>query len=679
MPVLRLLTLLGFILPAVAAEPLVSLAAVRALSHEAASRGLPVRVEATVLGRDPASPWNLFVHDGTAGCYVNLQPQAGATPPHLPPGTRVDIEGVSLPLGYYPSIGGGRARVVGAGALPPPERLSAEQLFAPGLDSAWVEVPAIIVGFENRDDRITLDLEVYELSFKAELPFEAAAREKAAALMLRPVSLRGILGTIFNRDRQMTDRHFFVPSLAMIVPLPLTSEGSVAPLIRVAEFLTAGFGPHTHVRVQGVVTQAGPNGFYLRDGTGSTRVYAALSGALAPGARVEVEGFAGVAPYRPVLRAARVEQIGGESPPSPLAFPLNRRDWAAMQAELVTLEGVFLTRQEGRAEAILKFQNDSLIFEALLPIDRARNLRLTAGDRLRLTGICELTTTHALPRVAWVDGFRLRLRDEGAVALVSRAPWWNTRRLLAALGLMSTVAALGLVGSWMLRRQVRRQMAVISDQLRQEAVAQERDRMARDLHDTLEQQLLGVTLQLDGVEAAVKRDPGVAAQGLLLARRMLRFTRLEARRSVWDLRSQVLARQGLAAALHAMGDAPAAPGAPRVVVNAEERPVRLPTALEFHLFRIAQEAMTNALKHSGAREISLTLEHEQDCTRLTVRDDGRGFNPEGQEHVRAPHFGLLGMRERAAKIGAEISIVSAPGAGCVVSSTVRTPAALTSR
>ena len=74
-------------------------------------------------------------------------------------------------------------------------------------------------------------------------------------------------------------------------------------------------------------------------------------------------------------------------PPPPVPFPLNRQEWAAVQAELVTLEGVLLTSQEGRTEAILKFQNESLIFEALLPIDEARGLRLTAGDRLRLSGI----------------------------------------------------------------------------------------------------------------------------------------------------------------------------------------------------------------------------------------------------------------------------------------------------
>ncbi|MBI5692093.1 MAG: sensor histidine kinase [Verrucomicrobia bacterium] len=671
---LRLFALCGLLLPAAAAEPLTSLAAVRALPPAEAARGVAVRVEATVLGRDPASGWNLFIHDGTAGCYVNLEPQPGEPPPRFSPGTRIRVAGVSRILGYYPSLARGRATVLGPGELPPPRRLAAEQLFEPEFDSGWVEVPAVLLGVENRDDRITLELEVYGLTLKAELPAEPGAEERAAALLLRPVLLRGVLGTIFNRERQMTDRHFFVPSMAMILPRPLLSEGGTPPVIGVTELLTAGFGPHTPVRVTGVITQTTSNGFYLRDRTGSTRVYATPAEPLPSGTHVEVEGFGGLAPFRPVLRAARVTALGRDTRPAPVPSPQRRQHWPAVHAELITLEAVFLTRQEGRSEAILECQLDSLIFEVLLPIGESRDARFAAGDRLRLTGICELTTTHALPRMGWVDGFRLHLREAAAITVISRAPWWNTERLLAALGLMSTLAALGLAGSWMLRRQVRRQLAIIGDQLRQEAVGKERDRMARDLHDTLEQQLSGVALQLDGVEDAVHRNPAAAAQGLLLARRMLRFTRLEARRSVWDLRSQVLARQGLAAALQAMAEAAVVPGGPRAIVQVRERAERLPAASEFHLLRIAQEALTNALKHSGAREVTLTLEHEPGVSRLTVRDDGRGFHPDSVESAAGFHFGLLGMRERAAKIGAGFSITSAPGAGCTVTVTVPTAA-----
>jgi signal transduction histidine kinase len=666
---LRLLSALWLLAAsATAAEPLRDFAALRALSPEAAAQSRSIEVEAIVLGSDPASPWNLFLHDGTAGCYVNLIPGTGVA--HFPPGTRIALDGVSLPLGYYPSVGRGRARILGTGPLPVPIRLTTDQIFSPALDSAWVEVPAVVVGYEARDQRLTLDLEVYGLSFKAELPVEERAEEKAAALLQRPATLRGVLGTIFNQQRQMTDRHFFLASLDAIVPVRLPAETAAAPLIRIGQMLTAGFGPQTHIRLQGIVTQADAKGFYLRDASGSTRVYATRGNRFAPGTRVEVDGFGGVAPFRPVMRAARVDELGSAAPPAPVPFRAGRSDLPAMHAELVTLEAAFLARQEGRAEVMLECQRGSQIFEALLPAGEGVAATLAPGDRLRLTGICELTTTHALPRIGWVDGFRLHLPGPAGVTVIARAPWWTPQRLLVALGLTSALAALGLGGAWMLRRQVNRQLGIIGDKLRAEAVSQERDRMARDLHDTLEQQLSGVALQLDGLDDAVKSNPPAARQALTLARRMLRYTRLEARRSVWDLRSQVLEKHGLTAALQAMADASAAPAGSRITVQVPSQERRLPAAVEFHLFRIAQEAVTNALKHSGARQIAIEVTHSPDHTRLTVRDDGRGFDPEARELPPGPHFGLLGLRERAAKIGAELAIDSGPGAGCTITTTV---------
>lgn len=662
--------LLAFVLPRAihGAEPLASLEAVRALSHEAASRRVPVQVEATVLGRDPASPWNLFVHDRTAGCYVNLTPGAGA--PEFPPGSRVVIKGVSRPLGYYPSIGQGTARIVGRGELPAPVRLKAEDIYSPALDSAWVEVPAVVVGYEVRDQRLTLDIEVYGLPFKAELPVEDFAEERAGALMQHQVLLRGVLGTIFNRQRQMTDRHFFVPSLGMITPAPLPVAGGEAPLVAVTQLLTGGFGPQTPVRVRGVVTQAHARGFYLRDGTGATRVLAAQHGRFPPGTAVEVEGFSGVAPFRPVLRAARVQERGREPPPAPVPFSEARSDWPALQAELVTLEAVFLTRQEGRSETVLECQIGSQIFEALLTLAEGGSLRLNPGDRVRLTGICELTTTHALPRIGWVDGFRIHVADSSGLAVVNRAPWWTPERLAIALGLTSALATAGLAGTWIFRRQVRRQLRVIGDQVRNEAVAKERDRMARDLHDTLEQHLSGVALQLDGVDDAVKRDPPAATRALELARRMLRHTRLEARRSVWDLRSRVLEKHGLIAALHAMAEASVGPAGPRVDVSSTGGDRALPPAVEFHLFRIAQEGLANALKHGSARSITITVQHTATETRLSLHDDGLGFAAQAADSAPGLHFGLLGMRDRAAKIGAELQVTSSPGHGCTITAIV---------
>lgn len=648
-----------------AREPVTSLAALRALPGEEATAGIPVRIEGTVVGLEPSAPFHFFLNDGKAGCFVKTSRRGRPATP-LIPGDRVRIEGISDPLGYYPSVREGRVTVLGKSPIPAPVTPSAGEMFSPELDSQWVEVPAVITGYEVADERITLAVDVHGLPFKAELPVTPDAAERAAALMQRPVRLQGVMGTIFNRQRQMTDRHFFVPSFASIIETSPLESGEGQPLLTVSQLLTGARGPAVLVKLRGIVTQMDPKGFYLRDSTGSTLVQAARVDHFPPGTLVDVEGFGAVAPFRPVLRATRVTASGGTAPITPVPFNFQTDDLSVLHAERVTLDADFLGRRDGPVDGILQFRAGGQFFEALQPNKKHnRPVDLASGDRVRLTGICELTTTHALPRIEWVDGFRIHLPAEGGMQVISRAPWWTTMRLLIALGVMSGVAALGFLGAWVLRRQVKSQMHIISDKLRTEAVGEERDRMARELHDTLEQQLSGVALQLDSLDHAVNENPAAASATLSLARRMLRYTRLEARRSVWDLRSKVLEKDGLSAALSAISETSGPSGpAIEITVRGDEHP--LSAGVDFHLLRIAQEATTNAIKHGEASRIRIDLEYLPDMTRLTISDDGRGFDPAASHLIPGPHFGLLGMRERTGKIGAALTLESAPGKGCVV-------------
>jgi len=127
------------LLLAAKSETLTNFAQVRALSQEEAKQHIPVRLDAIVLGADPAIPWNFFLHDGTAGCYVQLLP--GTNTPYFSPGTKLRLNGISQSLGYYPSVTRAQVEVIGKGEIPAPVRLLADQIFSPELDSAWVEVP----------------------------------------------------------------------------------------------------------------------------------------------------------------------------------------------------------------------------------------------------------------------------------------------------------------------------------------------------------------------------------------------------------------------------------------------------------------------------------------------------------------------------------------------------------
>lgn len=648
-----------------ALEPVTSLTKLRGLSVEEAARGVPVLIEGTVVGLEPSAPFHFFLHDGETGCFIKtILSGRPAIPPV--PGDRVRVEGVSDALGYYPSVKDAWVRVLGKNPLPPPVKPNQGDIFSPQLDSQWVEVRAVVTGYEVGNARITLTVEVYGRPFKAELPMSPNAEEMASSLIPRPVRLRGIMGTIFNRQRQMTDRHFFVPSFDDIIPEESVENEGDSPLLPVSRLLTESYGPTSLVRLRGTVTQRANEGFYLRDSSGSTLIQAPTPSDFPPGTVVEVEGFGAVAPFRPRLRSIRVTKIDGPSAIAPVPFDFTKEDRAMLHSERVTLVANYLGRSEGRSEAILQFSMDGRFFEAFLP-DHGNDdpIPLTSGDRVRLTGICELTTSHALPRIEWVDGFRIQLPGYRGIEILSRAPWWTTRRLLVALGIMSGIAALGFFGTWLLRRQVKSQMLIISEKLCAEAVVGERDRMARELHDTLEQQLSGVALQLDSLDHTIDQNPTAASAALSLARRMLRYTRLEARRSVWDLRSKVLEQDGLSAALRAIAET-TGPTGPTidVIVRGGERP--LPAGVDFHLLRIAQEATTNAIKHGDAALIRIDLEYLPDLTRLTITDNGNGFDPTATQTLPGPHFGLLGMRERAAKIGARLTLVSSASEGCVV-------------
>jgi signal transduction histidine kinase len=651
-------------LTASAREAVTNLTDLRKLTAAEASTAIPVRIDGIVVGLEPATRFHFFLHDGGAGCFIKTHPSG--RPDKLKPGDHVRVEGFSDPLGFYPSVKDGKVKILGSKPLPPPANPAAGDMFSPQLDSEWVEVPAVITSYEIADDRITLAVEVHGLPFKAELPVTHDAEPRAATLMQRPVRLRGVMGTIFNRQRQMTDRHFFVQSFDEIKLTEHRQNGENLPTLTVSELLTGPYGPTTLVRLQGTITQHDPRGFYLRDSSGSTLIESAKIDQLPPGTQVLTEGFGAVAPFRPFLRATRVTNLKTTATIAPIPFNFKTGDLSDLHAEWVTLDADFLGQRDGPVDGILQFRANGQFFEVLRPHTKNPLPSLhKSGDRIRLTGICELTTTHALPRIEWVDGFRIHLPEHGGAITISHAPWWTTQRLLVALGLMSGVASLGFLGTWLLRRQVKTQMQIISAKLRSEAVGEERDRMARELHDTLEQQLSGVALQLDSLDHAVKQNPASASATLTLARRMLRYTRLEARRSVWDLRSKVLEEEGLSAAIRAISET-SGPAGPAIIVTVTGNEHILPTGVDFHLLRIAQEATTNAIKHSVASTIHIEIEYLAHQIQLIIRDDGRGYDPAAAASMPNPHFGLLGMRERAAKIAAQLTISTSPGNGCIV-------------
>ena len=203
-------------------------------------------------------------------------------------------------------------------------------------------------------------------------------------------------------------------------------------------------------------------------------------------------------------------------------------------------------------------------------------------------------------------------------------------------------------------------------------VLEERARLAREIHDTLAQGFVGISSQLDAVAMCMPEDDSPARKYLTIAQRMARHSMTEARRSVMDLRASILDEHDLGAALQSGSQMWTAGTGVEVEVSVTGRTGTLPQEMEQHLLRIAQEAVTNALKHSAAKKIWITLTTEGRKITLNIRDNGRGFEPK-DVFSSLGHFGLLGIRERAERLGGGMRLASRPGEGTEVEVTAPLP------
>jgi two-component system NarL family sensor kinase len=192
--------------------------------------------------------------------------------------------------------------------------------------------------------------------------------------------------------------------------------------------------------------------------------------------------------------------------------------------------------------------------------------------------------------------------------------------------------------------------------------AEERNRLAREIHDTLAQGLAGIALQLEIADALLEADadPARVRQAISQAMKLARSNLEEARRSVLDLRAAPLEGRTLSEALDALVHDWAVSANIQTIFNriGENRP--LPARIEASLYRIAQEALTNAIRHAEAQRIAVALTIKPERVDLLIEDNGRGFDV---AQVPKDRYGLIGLNERVKLLGGTMHIHSSIGEG----------------
>jgi PAS domain S-box-containing protein len=210
----------------------------------------------------------------------------------------------------------------------------------------------------------------------------------------------------------------------------------------------------------------------------------------------------------------------------------------------------------------------------------------------------------------------------------------------------------------------------ISDRKRAEAasILEERNRMAREIHDTLAQAFTGILVQVGAATQVLTDDLEATQAHLEMIDELARTGLTEARRSVSALRPQLLEEGDLSSALHRLVTQMRAAIDTALIYEVQGTAHSLPAEVENTLLRMGQEALTNAIKYAHADEIRVELVYEIGQCILRVKDDGQGF---GVGSVPRNGFGLLGMSERAERIGAQLRIHSQPGQGTEIVVTIQ--------
>ena len=331
--------------------------------------------------------------------------------------------------------------------------------------------------------------------------------------------------------------------------------------------------------------------------------------------------------------------------------------------ELVDARYAALGIPDGRggfAKFLTSGMSDELI-EEIGPLPRTHGL---LGAMLEDTSSFRVADITGDPRFEWWPPEHPRMRSFLGVPIVAKG------EVLGAFYLTDKEAAetfnnddQHLIELFAAHAAIAIENARLFERSRELTVVEERNRLARDLHDSVVQTLFSLSLVAEAAKNGAKDKIEDVSE-------LAKSAMAELRSIVFELRPADLAAEGLVPTLIKHTDVVRRVFGQAVEVNViSER--RLEPSLELELFRVAQESLSNALKHAQASKVVVDVDLEPASARIEVRDDGVGFDPDATT-VRSRHLGLLSMEERMASVGGTLRIDSAPGRGTAVTAEVVT-------
>lgn len=683
-----------------APEPLTTCAAVRNLPPSEAARGLPVRLRGVVTLLPTPGGGGFTLDDGTGIWMARARTNSTAKrPSDLDVGDWVEVTGRTQAGFFLPTVAAEEVTRLGRKPIPPAQEIGPLELTTGALDGQRVQVQGVVQAAERtmRAGRAELRLVVSNNGKRFSYVLFGAPDLAPDQLVDAEVQLGGVFLAYFNARRQFLGVRVRSNDPAeFIIRQQPPSDAFAAPEIKLSEgvlFSALGGSPHRR-RARGVVTLSAPGEyFFLQDQDRAIRVSTRSREELPPGTVVEASGFFSLEHNKVEMLDAVVRRVGSSEPLAPVAISsgelFSPRTGSAevlardLSDALVSLSGKLVSIDDlGNSRFRLNLDCDEVLIPAEISLpEKNRSLSsLRVGSDLRVTGVCILTYPGTGPAVEWPQpsSAKLLLRDPADIEVIRAASWWTIGRLGTALGVLGGLILVAFTWVAVLRRRVAERSRELAEAMRErrdaavefESTLRERNRLAADLHDTLEQSLTGLSLQLEASEALRNEEAERSRQHMTLAKQVLERSREDLRRSIWNLRASPLENADLTEALREIAASRSAGLSLRIEVESrgEKRP--LPDFIAGNLLMLVQEGITNSIKHANPAVIHLGLEFSEKSVSVEISDDGLGFDVDRANGPKQGHFGLQGMRERMKRLGGQLRVESQPGAGTRVRATV---------
>ncbi|WP_193214708.1 ATP-binding protein [Luteolibacter marinus] len=648
---------------------------VRKLQPDEASKPFRTKLRGVVTN---VSPNSLVIQDPSGGVFVYCSDAEFAIHPNL--GELWEIEGTTDPGDFSPMIVAERGRYLGSAPMPEPIVPIWEQLASGSLDAEYVEIEGVVVSASEVEMVLLtrggkLQVQSNQFSPSPLNDLDASAR---AALPGSVVRLRGVFTANWDwRTGRVNPGICQLGSSSMVIDEPAPVDPFAADPMHASDLLlfTSHPGAFKRVKVTGVLLHARPPEYYCFDGSEGFRIVSRSAKGLVAGDRVEASGFPRLGGPSPVLLEAAARKAGVDELPEAVVVESGRLPDQDLDSTRVSVQATLLSDTLRRDERVLEMQAGEQRFVARLAANGA--------DPVERGSLLQISGTYAgapADRSSAGDPFEILLNGPADLRILKRGPWWTLRHTIVTIAVLSGGLLIALIWVLVLRRTVNlrtRQLAAEIEERqtaeRHRELEQERSRVAHDLHDEL-----GSGITEAGMLASLVKNPAIPIdrksdyldQLSEVCRSMV--TGLD--EIVWAVNPRYDSVGDLAGyfSLFAQRFLDLAGIHCRLKIDESMSAHPLDSRQRHGLFLAFREALNNVVRHSGARVVTLSIVTGADDLKVSISDDGLGFE---QSEANPGSDGLVGMEERLKKIGGGCRVLSCPGQGTTVEFTLPLEAA----